>query len=138
MSNNAYQVTEEDVENVLRMHSLSVANTNGKSFESIANHRMKKEPMRLALHVIVALITTALFLWLPVWGFQVALKGAPAWIPLSMGLAFGLNFLAIPLTMVHGSYTRWAIPEGSSSMDGAGDAGSAAAACAAAVVVAVL
>jgi hypothetical protein len=37
MSNMAYQVTEEDVENVLRFHSLSVANTNGKSFESIAN-----------------------------------------------------------------------------------------------------
>lgn len=37
MPNNAYQATEEDVENVLRSNSLSVANTNGKSFESIAN-----------------------------------------------------------------------------------------------------
>ncbi len=37
MPNNAYQATEEDVENVLRSNSLAVANTNGKSFESIAN-----------------------------------------------------------------------------------------------------
>lgn len=33
----AYECTEEDVENVLRSNSLAVANTNGKSFESIAN-----------------------------------------------------------------------------------------------------
>lgn len=37
VENYAYQVTEEDVENVLRSNSLAVANTNGKSFESIAN-----------------------------------------------------------------------------------------------------
>lgn len=37
MPNNAYQATEEDVENVLRSNSLAVANTMGKSFESIAN-----------------------------------------------------------------------------------------------------
>lgn len=37
MANNAYQATEEDVENVLRSNSLTVANTMGKSFESIAN-----------------------------------------------------------------------------------------------------
>ena len=37
MSAHAYEVTEEDVENVLRSNSLAVANTNGKSFESIAN-----------------------------------------------------------------------------------------------------
>ena len=37
MPNNAYQATEEDVENVLRSNSLAVANTKGKSFESIAN-----------------------------------------------------------------------------------------------------
>lgn len=37
MENTAYQATEEDVENVLRSNSLAVANTNGKSFESIAN-----------------------------------------------------------------------------------------------------
>lgn len=37
MTNLAYQATEEDVENVLRSNSLAVANTNGKSFESIAN-----------------------------------------------------------------------------------------------------
>lgn len=36
MKNLAYQATEEDVENVLRSNSLAVANTNGKSFESIA------------------------------------------------------------------------------------------------------
>ena len=36
MGNTAYQPTEEDVENVLRNHALHVANTNGKSFESIA------------------------------------------------------------------------------------------------------
>lgn len=35
--NNAYQATEDDVENVLCSNSLAVANTNGKSFESIAN-----------------------------------------------------------------------------------------------------
>lgn len=33
----AYEATEEDVENVLRSNSLAVANTNGKSFESMAN-----------------------------------------------------------------------------------------------------
>ena len=33
----AYEVTEEDVENVLRSNALAVANTNGKSFESMAN-----------------------------------------------------------------------------------------------------
>ena len=32
----AYEVTPEDVENVLRSNSLAVANTNGKSFESMA------------------------------------------------------------------------------------------------------
>lgn len=32
----AYQVTEEDVHNVLSSNALAVANTNGKSFESIA------------------------------------------------------------------------------------------------------
>ncbi|MBU4337850.1 MAG: hypothetical protein KJ548_14910, partial [Actinobacteria bacterium] len=37
MNNFAYQATEEDVENVLRKHSLSVANSLGKSFESMAN-----------------------------------------------------------------------------------------------------
>lgn len=37
MPSHAYEVTEEDVENVLRSNSLAVANTNGKSFESIAN-----------------------------------------------------------------------------------------------------
>ena len=37
MLNIAYMPTEEDVENVLRSNWLSVANTNGKSFESIAN-----------------------------------------------------------------------------------------------------
>ena len=37
MGNLAYQPTEDDVENVLRSNSLSVANTNGKSFGSIAN-----------------------------------------------------------------------------------------------------
>ena len=37
MENYAYQATEEDVENVLCSNSLAVANTNGKSFESIAN-----------------------------------------------------------------------------------------------------
>lgn len=37
MPNNAFEVTEMDVENVLRSNSLAVANTNGKSFESIAN-----------------------------------------------------------------------------------------------------
>lgn len=37
MSAHAYEVTEEDVENVLRSNSLAVANTNGKSFESMAN-----------------------------------------------------------------------------------------------------
>lgn len=37
MATNAYEPTEEDVENVLRSNSLFVANTNGKSFESIAN-----------------------------------------------------------------------------------------------------
>lgn len=37
MENYAYQVMEEDVENVLRSNSLAVANTNGISFESIAN-----------------------------------------------------------------------------------------------------
>lgn len=37
MSSHAYEVTEDDVENVLRSNSLGVANTNGKSFESIAN-----------------------------------------------------------------------------------------------------
>lgn len=37
MANSAYQVTEDDVENVLRSNALSVANTMGKSFESIAN-----------------------------------------------------------------------------------------------------
>lgn len=36
LSNLAYQATEEDVENVLRSNSLHVANTNGKSFNSIA------------------------------------------------------------------------------------------------------
>ena len=35
--NFAYQATEEDVENVLREHCLQVANTSGKSFESISN-----------------------------------------------------------------------------------------------------
>ena len=33
----AYEVTVEDVESVLRSNSLAVANTNGKSFESMAN-----------------------------------------------------------------------------------------------------
>jgi len=33
----AYEVTVEDVENVLRSNSLAVANTDGKSFEAIAN-----------------------------------------------------------------------------------------------------
>ncbi len=33
----AYEAKEEDVENVLRSNSLAVANTNGKSFESMAN-----------------------------------------------------------------------------------------------------
>lgn len=33
----AYEATEEDVENVLRSNSLAVANTNGMSFESMAN-----------------------------------------------------------------------------------------------------
>lgn len=37
MTNNAYQATEVDVENVMRSNCLSVANTKGKSFESIAN-----------------------------------------------------------------------------------------------------
>lgn len=37
MKNFAYQVTEEDVENVLRNNSLAVANSLGKSFESMAN-----------------------------------------------------------------------------------------------------
>lgn len=37
MKNFAYQATEEDVENVLRKHSLAVANSLGKSFESMAN-----------------------------------------------------------------------------------------------------
>lgn len=37
MSGLAYEVSEDDVENVLRSNSLAVANTNGKSFESIAN-----------------------------------------------------------------------------------------------------
>lgn len=37
MRNLAYQATEDDVQNVLSSNSLSVANTNGKSFESIAN-----------------------------------------------------------------------------------------------------
>ena len=37
MLNFAYQATEEDVENVLHSNSLAVANTTGKSFESIAN-----------------------------------------------------------------------------------------------------
>ena len=36
MSNLAYQATEDDVESVLRSNSLHVANTNGKSFEAIA------------------------------------------------------------------------------------------------------
>lgn len=35
--NLAYQATEEDVENVLRSNSLTVANTMGKTFEAIAN-----------------------------------------------------------------------------------------------------
>lgn len=34
---NAFEITVEDVESVLRSNSLAVANTNGKSFESIAN-----------------------------------------------------------------------------------------------------
>jgi len=33
----AYEATVEDVENVLRSNSLAVANTNGKSFETMAN-----------------------------------------------------------------------------------------------------
>lgn len=33
----AYEVTVEDVENVLRSNSLAVANTDGKSFEAMAN-----------------------------------------------------------------------------------------------------
>lgn len=33
----AFEITEEDVEHVLRKHVLDVANTNGKSFESMAN-----------------------------------------------------------------------------------------------------
>lgn len=37
MSSFAYQATEEDVEIVLRKHSLAVANTQGNSFESMAN-----------------------------------------------------------------------------------------------------
>lgn len=37
MKNAAYQATEDDVENVLRSNGLAVANTKGKSFESIAN-----------------------------------------------------------------------------------------------------
>lgn len=37
MGNPEYQATEEDVENVLISNSLSVANTMGKSFRSIAN-----------------------------------------------------------------------------------------------------
>lgn len=37
MSNSAYEATEEDVQNVLSSNALHVANTNGKSFESIAN-----------------------------------------------------------------------------------------------------
>lgn len=37
MSGLAYEVSEDDVENVLRSNSLAVANTNGKSFESMAN-----------------------------------------------------------------------------------------------------
>jgi hypothetical protein len=36
MENIAFQITEEDVENVLRSNALHAANTNGKSFESIA------------------------------------------------------------------------------------------------------
>lgn len=36
MSNLAYQATENDVESVLRSNALHVANTNGKSFEVIA------------------------------------------------------------------------------------------------------
>lgn len=37
MPHYAYLATEDDVEDVLRAHSLAIANTNGKSFESIAN-----------------------------------------------------------------------------------------------------
>ena len=35
--NTAYEATVEDVENVLRSNSLAVGNTNGKSFEAMAN-----------------------------------------------------------------------------------------------------
>ncbi|KLR57143.1 hypothetical protein [Diaphorobacter sp. J5-51] len=38
----AYEATAEDVENVLRSNSLAVANTNGKSFESMANELHEK------------------------------------------------------------------------------------------------
>ena len=37
MPNNAYQATQDDVEIVLCRNALAVANTNGKSIESIAN-----------------------------------------------------------------------------------------------------
>lgn len=35
--NQAFEINEEDVENVLRNHSLAVANSQGKSFESMSN-----------------------------------------------------------------------------------------------------
>lgn len=37
MSSMAYEVTEEDVENVLRRNSLRVSNTKGKPFEAMAS-----------------------------------------------------------------------------------------------------
>ncbi|KZN20583.1 MULTISPECIES: hypothetical protein [Pseudomonas] len=36
MASTAFQITEDDVENVLRRHSLRVSNTQGKSFAEMA------------------------------------------------------------------------------------------------------
>lgn len=38
----AYQVTEEDIENVLRAHSLRVADTKGLSFEQMSEELINK------------------------------------------------------------------------------------------------